>query len=110
MSQIEKNCQEYEKFERIGAGHYSIIYKAQNRKTKYYVAIKEIDKQRCETFTTLKFKENEIMNKIKTENSVKDIIDNKDYFYIIMELCYCNLEEYIKTREKKLSINEIKEV
>ena len=46
------------------------------------------------------------------ENSVliKEIIDSKDYIYIIMELCYCNLEEYIMKRENNLSINEIKDV
>ena len=86
-----------------------MIYKAQNKETKYDVAIKEIDKKRYSTNILLK--EKEIMNKMN-ENSVliKEIIDSKDYIYIIMELCYCNLEEYIMKRENNLSINEIKEV
>ena len=53
MSQIEKNCIEYQNFERIGVGYHSIIYKAQNKYSKNYVAIKEIDKQKYETFTSL---------------------------------------------------------
>ena len=50
------------------------------------------------------------MNKIKTENniSIKEIINNKEYLYIIMELCEYNLGEYIKIKNKSISINEIK--
>ena len=41
------------------------------------------------------------MKKINTENSiyVKEIFDTKQYFYIIMDLCEYNLEDYIKRRE-----------
>ena len=50
------------------------------------------------------------MKKIKTENniSIKEIINNKEYLYIIMELCEYNLGEYIKIKNKQISINEIK--
>ena len=109
MTQIEKICLNYINFKKIGNGRYGMIYKAQNKETKYDVAIKEIDKQRYSTNILLK--EKEIMNKMN-ENSVliKEIINSKDYIYIIMELCYCNLEEYIMKRQNNLSINEIKEV
>ena len=82
MSQIEKNCKNYTKFERIGEGSYANIYKAQNKITKSYVAIKEIDKRRYNKLTKEIFNETEIMNIIKSENSVnfKDKIDTKDYF------------------------------
>ena len=112
MSQIEKHCLNYTNFTKIGNGTNGIIYKAQNKETKYEVAIKEIDKQCHEYLTNSILKETEIMNKMKTENSVliKEIIDSKDYIYIIMELCYCNLEEYIMKRENNLSINEIIEI
>ena len=45
MSQIEKSCEKYSNFEKIGKGTFGNIYKAQNKETKYYVAIKEIDKE-----------------------------------------------------------------
>ena len=82
MSQIEKNCKNYKNFERIGMGSYANIYKAQNKKTNSYVAIKEIDKKRYNELTKEIFNETEIMNIIKSENSVnfKDKIDTKDYF------------------------------
>ena len=82
MSQIEKYCNNFENFERIGEGSYSNIYKAQNKKTKSYVAIKEIDKRRYKSLTKVIFNEAEIMNIIKSENSVqfKSKIDSKDYF------------------------------
>ena len=101
MSQIEKFCSNYINFKKIGNGRYGMIYKAQNKETKYDVAIKEIDKQRYSTNILLK--EKEIMNKMN-ENSVliKEIIDSKDYIYIIMELCYCNLEEYIIKKQNNL--------
>ena len=53
-----------------------------------------------------------MMNKIKCENtiSIKDQIETKDYFYIIMDLCNYNLKEYIKMREKPISVEEIKYV
>ena len=112
MSQIEKSCVKYSNFEKIGKGTFGNIYKAQNKETKYYVAIKEIDKEWYNDPLNSILKESEIMNKIKTENSVsvKETIDSKDYFYIIMELCYCNLEEYIRKRENPISVNEIREV
>ena len=106
MISIETNCKNYTKFERIGAGSYGNIYKALNKKTNNYVAIKEIDKIRYNTLTKEIFKEVEIMNIIKSENSVnfKDKIDTKDYFYIIMDLCITNLEDYIKSKENASEI------
>ena len=70
MSQIQENCKNYTKFERIGAGSYGNIYKAQDKTTKSYVAIKEIDKIRYNQLTKEIFNEAEIMNIIKCENSV----------------------------------------
>ena len=43
---LQNNCKNYTKFERIGIGIYANIYKAKNKKTNSYVAIKEIDKTR----------------------------------------------------------------
>ena len=81
-------------------------------KKKSYVAIKEIDKRRYKSLTKVIFNEAEIMNIIKSENSIKfkSKIDTKDYFYTIMDLCITNLEDYIKSRETDITINEIKEV
>ena len=68
MSQIKDNCKNYTNFERIGTGSYGNIYKAQNKKTNSYVAIKEIDKIRYNQLTNEIFKEAGIMNIIKSEN------------------------------------------
>ena len=82
MSEIEKNCKNYTNFERIGTGSYANIYKAENKTTNSYVAIKEIDKTRYNQLTKKIFNETEIMNIIKSENSVnfKDKIDTQNYF------------------------------
>ena len=100
MSKIKKCCQNYENFERIVEGIYANIYKAQNKQTKSYIAIKEIDKNKYQSLTKSTFNTADIKNTIKNENIVKfkSTIDSKDYFYIIMDLCINNLEEYIKSR------------
>ncbi len=103
---------EYKKLDRIGFGTYSNIYKAQNIKTKNYVAIKEIDKEKYNSVTKNYFNESEIFNKINTENSVKlkETFETKEFYYIVMEYCICNLEECLKMRENPFSIEEIKNV
>ena len=51
------------------------------------------------------------MNIINKDNliSIIEIINSKDYYYIVMELCLINLEEYMKIRDKGLSIEELRE-
>ena len=102
--------EKYKKIEIIGAGAFADVYRAKNIKTKEYVAIKEIKKIRIneERIKT----EIEIMKKLKSENSVKliEIFESKESFYLILELCYLNIEEYLKNRNEGLSIEEIKEI
>ena len=110
MSSIEINCPNYFNFQIIKKGPFGNLYKAKNTKTGYYYAIKEIEKNQYSEDQILK--EIEIMNNIKCENSVsiKDKIETKDFYYIIMDLCGYNLEECIKMREKPISIEEIKHI
>ena len=108
MSRIEINCKNYINFQIIRTGNFDNIYKAQRIETGYYVAIREIDKKK---YSINKIsKEIEIINNIKCENSIsiKEKIDTKEYFYIIMDYCEYNLEEYIENRENPISIEEIK--
>ncbi len=42
---LQNNCKKYTKFERIGISSYANIYKAKNKKTNSYVAIKKLIKQ-----------------------------------------------------------------
>ena len=97
----------YEKKEIIGYGVYGNIYKAINKKTNDYVAIREIYKKKA---NNTYINDIEIMKKAKNENCVllKETYDFKEYFYIIMDLCVCNLGNYIKMSNKSLTINEIK--
>lgn len=99
----------YKKIETIGYGTYGNIYKCKNKKTKNYVAIKEILKKKS---NGKYLSEIEIMKKMKNENSIlfKEKFETEEYIYIVMELCLCNLEEYIKMKENGLSINEIKHI
>ncbi len=112
MSNTEDIWNKYIKCERIGFGAYGDVYKIKKKNNGYYYVLKEIDKEKYNKSKESLFAEVEIMNKIKNENNVcvKEIIDTKKYFYIIMELCECNLEQYVKRREDQISINEIKEL
>ena len=106
MSNTIDIWEKYKKIVEIGNGIYGKVYKVQNIENGYYYAIKEIDK-------TQNILSNEIekLKKLKIENNlIKEIIDTKEYLYIIMEFCEYNLEDYIKKREDLISINEIREI
>ena len=102
----------YKEICKIGYGTYGKVYKVQNIKTGEYFAMKEIEKEKFGGREDKLLNEVEIMKKINTENSVliNEVINNKEYLYIIMDLCEYNLEDYIKRRKKPISINEIREV
>ena len=97
--------EKYEKIKEIG----KCIYKGKNKEKGNYVIIKEIEKQKFNE--CYKISEKEFMNIINKENliSIIEIINSKDYYYIVMELCLINLEEYMKMRDKGLSIEELRE-
>ena len=86
----------------------STLYNAINKKTGKYVAIKEINKYEFKDIQ----KYEKIVNKIKSENyiSIKEIIEEREFYYIVMELCLCNIEEYLKIKGEPFSINEIFEM
>ena len=100
----------YEEKRKISTGGYSSIYKAKNCKTKEYVAIKEIDKNKCKINIEELKKEMNKMKLIDNIINIKEIIEDKNILYLIMDLCSFNLEEYLKLRDKPFSIYEIKQI
>ena len=110
MRNINNIWDEYDKYEIIGSGAFATVYRAKNKSTNKYVAIKEIMKTKIKINNILN--EIEIMKKLKSENSLLliDEIETKESYYLILELCYISLEEYLKERKECLSINEIREV
>ena len=102
----------YKKIEIIRNSISDTIYKVKNKETGYCYAIKEIEKNKLKQSINILNKEIEIIKNIKNENNlnIKEVIDSTQYFYIIMDSYECNLEDYIKRREKKISIKEIKDV
>ncbi len=113
MSDVEINCQNYSNFKAIGCGFRSQVFKAKHKKTGEYVAIKEINLFMYYKPVDLLKKEIEILKKTRNENSVeiKEIIETKEFFYIIMEYCEYNLESYLKKKlEIPFSICEIRDI
>ena len=85
----------------LGEGSMGKVYKAQNRKTNEYVAIKEIDKSHLKKKIAL-----------DSENAIeyKCEIDSGSKVYVVMEYCILNLEDYIQMNEKGLEPKEVKEI
>ena len=102
----------YEKKTMIGSGSYSYVYKGINKSTGIYVAIKEINKEKYMEKTKLCFQESDIMKKLNFENSISliETYETEQNYYIIMDFCICNLEEYLKMRNECFSIYEIFEL
>ena len=96
----------------IDSGEFNLVYKAKNKKNGNYVAIKQINKEKYQQSTKLNFNDEEIMNNLKFDNNVllKEAINTEKYFYVITDLCLCNMEEYLKMRKENLTIEEIKEI
>ena len=87
----------------------SSLYKGKNKEKGNYVVIKEIDK--IQFNKDYKISEKEFMDLINKEKliSIIEIINSRDYYYIVMELCLTNLEEYMKIRDKGLTIEELRD-
>ena len=103
---------EYKQERILNHGSYSFVYKAKNKKTGNYVAIKEIYKKKYKEITNTEFIEGDIMKKINSENneSLRGTMDTEKYFNIIMDLYISNMDEYLKIRKDTFSIEEIREI
>ena len=101
----------YTKEKIISIGKFSLLYKAKDIKGNNIV-IKEINKEKFKEITNLNFNDEEILNKLKLENddSLIEIINTENYFYIISYFYLCNLEKYLKVRKDNLSIEEIRKI
>ncbi len=101
----------YTKEKIISIGKFSLLYKAKDIKGNNIV-IKEINKEKFKEITNLNFNDEEILNKLKLENddSLIEIINTENYFYIISCFYLCNLEKYLKVRKDNLSIEEIRKI
>ncbi len=89
-----------------GSRNYSTVYKVKNISTGNYFLIKEI-------LNTYYHKE--FLDKIKNLKSdyniiINEIIETNEKIYIVNELCEYNLDEYLKTKRKNFSNEEIKEM
>ena len=100
----------YKERKLISSENYSRIYRAINIKTGKYVVIKEISKDKCNINIEELKKEIERMKNEENIVKINEIKEDNDFFYMIMDLYSYNLENYLKIRDKPLSINEIKEI
>ena len=98
--------EEYKKEKMINSNNYSKIYQVKDIKNGNYFIIKEINKNKYKDIFNKDFEED-----FKNKNVLfKRYINSNNYYYIIMEKCLCNLEEYLLIRKGSLSIEEIKDI
>ena len=83
--------EKYEKIKKLGVSSFECVYKGKNKEKGNYVIIKEIEKKKLNECYNIS--EEEFMNLINKENLISMI----------------NLEEYMKIRDKGLSIEELRE-
>lgn len=88
----------------------SRTYQAININTGKYEVIKEISKDECNINIEELKKEIERMKNEENIVKINEIKEDNNLFYMIMDLYSFNLENYLKIRDKPLSINEIKEI
>ena len=109
MEKNENIINNYRLKNKIGKGGFGTVYKALDLKTNENVAIKIIpfnieDRESIEN-------EIYLMRRIDSRNSIKlinNFMDEKNY-YIVMELCDDNLQNYVKNKGK-LKIEEIQKI
>ena len=109
MSKLKNIWEKYKKIGILGSAIFGNVYKAKSKYNNEYFEIKEIKKIKSDKDTLLR--EIEVMKKMECDNIVKLIesIETQESFYIVSELCYLNLEQYLKKRKKAFSVEEIKD-
>ena len=95
----------------IGKGGFGLVYKALDLNTNENVAIKEIYFE-DEEEKSLIINEINLMKNIDSCYSIKlmdNFIDEK-FYYIVMELCDDNLNNYVKKNRGKINIELIQKI
>ena len=108
-SYFELNIGDYQIKKTIGEGAFSKVKLAIHKQTKQYVAIKVLDKQKVPKNDLERFtREMQILISLNHPNiiQVNEILENKSYYYIVMEYCAeGDLFNYI-VHKKRLSEEE----
>ena len=108
MSKLKAFWGKYKKIEIIGSGTLGNVYKA--KYNDQYFSIKEIKNNKSYKNKFLR-EIIAVMKKMNCDNSVKLIesVETEESFYIISELCYITLAEYLNMKKKAFSVEELKE-
>ena len=112
MNKLKIN-EKYEKLDKLGEGAFGIVYKGQNKLTKEFVAIKEVNLKNLESFMSKEDLKKEIkFMKIfnNNPNSVKlyEDFEENDILYMVIELCDTDITKCLEKSEKGFTIYEVK--
>ena len=102
--------EKYENLKKIYSNSYKIVYEGLNRHSNNLVIIKEINKNK--KYSKHYKEEGTLLKSLNSDNIVSLIeeIETEDKYYLIMEKCMINLDDYLKIRIDPLSTDEIREI
>lgn len=106
----------YERLEKLGEGTYGIVYKAKDRETGKYIALKKIRlEHEDEGVPSTAIREISLLKELQHENIVglSDVIHWKNQLYLVFEFIDQDLKMYmdsVRKSGKKMDPKEIKRV
>lgn len=111
-----KSCLQKYLYERLpgqlGAGSYSVVYKARNRETNELLAIKKLNQSSDGGFMGSAIREISILQELQHENIVqlRDVITSakNPHVYLVLEYLDCDLRKYLSNLNVPMDIACVK--
>eukprot|EP00126_Sphaerothecum_destruens_P001375 Sdes_comp14216_c0_seq1m3428 len=103
--------EQYEKVEKIGEGTYGVVYKAKDRQTGMFVALKKIRLEaEDEGVPSTAIREISLLKELKHDNIVRllDVIHQESKLFLVFEFLDQDLKRFLDSRPSGLSSMEVK--
>ena len=112
FNNMENNNNVWENFKKIkliSSYYFGNLYYAKRKDTNIHILIQSVNKKKFSPFNKSK-DEIEKIFKLYSNIEIYDIIDNKNYYYLILKNYLIDLENYLQKRDKPFTKNEIRDI